>query len=297
MNMEKLPKHLQRDLRRLILYVYRAHRQTPPPGTTIQIGYTDSRPECSWANIIELYQGWTLRYSVNTVDRTIKVKPTDVYVALGTTEFDTLMEEVTEYVHNSESEQEYYEDYEDYGLSADHFQPAVRVRQPVADSKVQATTCVVKVEEEIDLTGTFQAPHKKVKLEQGVVPAVKQECNKVPQQPPAAMCACGTHVIACSAPDCSTSYCKPCDRKLKEATDQFVGFQTCSWFCCRGRTAYCEGHRKLLSRCSACNELMCKQPQCDACKEVICMHCLDDHEEKACSARRQTSSRVGLVVR
>lgn len=90
------------------------------------------------------------RYSVNTVDRTIKVKPTDVYVALGTTDFDTLMEEVTEYVHNFESEQEYYEDYEQ---SVDHFQPVVRVRQPVAVSKLQATTCVVKLEEEIDLTG------------------------------------------------------------------------------------------------------------------------------------------------
>ena len=60
MNMEKLPKHLQRDLRRLIRYVYRAHRETPPPGTTISIGYTDSRPECSWANIIELHPDWTL---------------------------------------------------------------------------------------------------------------------------------------------------------------------------------------------------------------------------------------------
>ena len=93
------------------------------------------------------------RYSVNTVDRTIKVKPTEVYVALDTTEFDNLMEEVTEYVHNFEPEQEYYEDYEDYGLSADHFQPVVRVRQPVADSKSQATTCVVKLEEEVDFTG------------------------------------------------------------------------------------------------------------------------------------------------
>ena len=93
------------------------------------------------------------RYSVNTVDRTIKVKPTDVYVALGTTDFDTLMEEVTEYVHSFESEQEHYEYYEDYEPSIDHFQPAVRVRQPVADSQLQATTCVVKLEEEIDLTG------------------------------------------------------------------------------------------------------------------------------------------------
>lgn len=90
------------------------------------------------------------RYSVNTVDRTIKVKPTDVYVALGTTDFDTLMEEVTEYVHNFESEQDYYEDYEQ---SVNHFQPVVRVRQPVADSKLQASTCVVKVEEEVDFTG------------------------------------------------------------------------------------------------------------------------------------------------
>lgn len=40
------------------------------------------------------------RYSVNVNDHTIKLKPEDEYVCLETSEFDSLLEELTDFVHD-----------------------------------------------------------------------------------------------------------------------------------------------------------------------------------------------------
>ena len=126
---------------------------------------------------------------------------------------------------------------------------------------------------------------------------VKQEPASSSYHQTAPTCACGAHVVFCSAPGCCKAYCKPCDRELKKMKDTFSGFQTCSFFCTdRSKTAYCEEHRGLLSRCDACNELLCKKPRCNDCKQIICEHCLDEHELKVCSGRQQ-SRRAAVTVR
>ena len=53
-------KSFVRGLRRLINYVYTVRQKTVPIATTVDICYTDSKPGYSWANIIELDDGWTL---------------------------------------------------------------------------------------------------------------------------------------------------------------------------------------------------------------------------------------------
>ncbi len=65
---EELPKHLQLGLQRLVHHVYLARHEDLPP-CTVSIGYTDSRPGCSWVNIIELEDGW------NMVSHRLSAKP------------------------------------------------------------------------------------------------------------------------------------------------------------------------------------------------------------------------------
>ena len=82
--------------------------------------------------------------------------------------------------------------------------------------------------------------------------------------------------------------------------DTFSGFQTCSFFCAdRGKTAYCEEHRGLLSRYDAmtCNELLCNKPRWNDCKQIICEHCLDEHELKECSGRQPSRRKAAGTVR
>ena len=127
---------------------------------------------------------------------------------------------------------------------------------------------------------------------------VKQEPASSSYHQTAATCACGAHVVFCSAPGCCKAYCRPCDRELKKMKDTFAGFQTCSFFCTdRGKTAYCEEHRGLLSRCDACNELLCNKPRCNDCKHIICEHCLDEHELKECSGRQPSRRKAAGTVR
>ena len=119
------------------------------------------------------------RYSVNVNDHTIKLKPEDEYVRLETSEFDSLLEELTDFVHDQHSEADHYAETDHYA-EADHYseaeyyaeadhnseaeqeelevEPAVKVEQAVAalcDQAVSPTvrSRTVKVKIEIDLTG------------------------------------------------------------------------------------------------------------------------------------------------
>jgi len=65
-NYEQLPKKFRPRLRRLIKYVYSVRQQPVPVATTVDICYTDSKPGYSWANIIELDDGWNLVGSLLT---------------------------------------------------------------------------------------------------------------------------------------------------------------------------------------------------------------------------------------
>lgn len=242
-NFEELPKKFRPGLRRLINYVYSVRQKKVPMATTVDICYSDSKPGYSWANIIELDDGWNLvgllptrldttkvlrevcratrsavhrstlscgvlgplpagitgmqmhsvatrhsngvcvlasriqttftsftpasvdvrlqRFSVNINDHTIKLKPENEYVRLETSEFDSLLEELTEFVHNQHSEADHYSE-ADHCSEAEQevleVEPVVKVEQTVAalcDQAVSPTarSRTVKVKIEIDLTG------------------------------------------------------------------------------------------------------------------------------------------------
>ncbi|KAL0030386.1 hypothetical protein WJX79_000556 [Trebouxia sp. C0005] len=142
----------------------------------MHICYTDAKPGYSWANIIELDDGWALRFSVNVNDHTIKLKPENEYVRLDTSDFDSLLEELTDFVHNQHSEAEHYSEAEQQILEV---APALEVEHALAALCEQAVSPrarsrTVKVKIEIDLTD--ETPQlKKVKVEQGCSSFVKQE--------------------------------------------------------------------------------------------------------------------------
>ena len=95
------------------------------------------------------------RFSVNINHHTIKLKPDNEYVRLETSEFDPLLEELTEFVHNQHSEADHYSEADQEVLEVE---PAVKVERIVAalcDQAVSPTarSRTVKVKIEIDLTG------------------------------------------------------------------------------------------------------------------------------------------------
>ncbi|KAA6416788.1 MAG: hypothetical protein FRX49_13238 [Trebouxia sp. A1-2] len=107
------------------------------------------------------------RFSVNVNDHTIKLKPENEYVRLDTSDFDSLLEELTDFVHNQHSEAEHYSEAEQQILEV---APALEVEHALAALCEQAVSPrarsrTVKVKIEIDLTD--ETPQlKKVKVEQ-----------------------------------------------------------------------------------------------------------------------------------